>query len=104
MISNEKNYNNCIVNNGYYRLKTNINYYLVGNKIDKYFVQYYINTVLCLKFSYAEPEIATYELELIDHEVNMVCLSSEQSIIIDKDDYHIINNKDELVEEKVFNI
>ena len=56
-------------------------------------MQYYINTVLCLKFSYAEPEITTYELELIDHEVNMVCLSSEQSIIIDKDDYHIINNK-----------
>jgi len=75
-------------------LKTDeINYYLVGNKIDKYFVQYYINTVLCLKFSYAEPEITTYELELIDHEVNMVYLSSEQSIIIDKDNYHIINNK-----------
>jgi len=75
-------------------LKTDeINYYLVGNKIDKYFVQYYINTVLCLNFSYAEPEITTYELELIDHEVNVVYLTSEQSIIIDKDEYHIINNK-----------
>jgi hypothetical protein len=82
-------------------LKTDdFNYYLVGNKIDKRFIQYYINTVLSLKFSYAEPEIRTYELELMDHEVNIVYLSSEQSIIIDKDGYHIINNKEDESKEK----
>ena len=82
-------------------LKTDdVNYYLVGNKIDKNFVKYYINTVLCLKFSYAEPEIKTYELELMDHEVNIVYLTSEQSIIIDKDGYHIINNENNEIEDK----
>jgi hypothetical protein len=72
-------------------LKTDeFNYYLVGNKIDKHFIQYYINTVLCLKFSYVESEITTYVLELMDHQVNMVHLSYEQSIIIEKDGYRII--------------
>ena len=76
-------------------LKTDeFNYYLVGNKIDKHFVQYYINTVLNLKFSYAESEIITYNLELMDHEVKMISLNVEQSIIIDKDGYRIINNGD----------
>jgi hypothetical protein len=74
-------------------LKTDdINYYLVGNKIDKYFVQYYINSVLSSKFSYVEPE---YQLELIDHEVNIIYLNSEQSIIIEKDGYHILNNEED---------
>lgn len=75
-------------------LKTNeFNYYLVGNIIDKNFVQYYINTVLNLNFSYTENELTTYQLELMDHNVNMVFLNHEQSIFIDKDGYYIINNK-----------
>lgn len=84
-------------------LKTDeFNYYLVGNKIDRRFVQYYINAVLDLKFSYTDPEITTYELELIDHEVNIIYLSYNQSIMIDKDGYHIIENIDEtIVENKV---
>lgn len=78
-------------------LKTDdFNYYLVGNKIDKYFVQYYINIVLGLKFSYIESEIMTYQLELIDHEVNIINLSSEQYIIIEKDGYRIIKEKEDL--------
>jgi len=76
-------------------LKTDeFNYYLVGNVIDKHFVQYYINTVLNIKFSYTESEIMTYNLELMDHNVNMISLNFEQSIIIDKDGYRIINNGD----------
>jgi hypothetical protein len=55
-------------------------------------VQYYINTVLNLNFSYTENELTTYQLELMDHEVNMIYLNHEQSIVIDKDGYYIINN------------
>jgi hypothetical protein len=74
-------------------LKTDdFNYYLVGNIINKNFVQYYINTVLNLNFSYTENELTTYQLELMDHEVNMIYLNHEQSIVIDKDGYYIINN------------
>ena len=90
------NYNSVRYN---INLKTNdFNYYLVGNVIDKYFVQYYINTVLGLKFSYTDPEITTYQLELLDNNVNMVYLNYDQSIFIDKDRYHIIN-KDESEEK-----
>jgi hypothetical protein len=87
------NYNGMLYN---INLKTDdLNYYLVGNKIDKHFVQYYINTVLGLKFSYAKSEMKTYQLELVDHNVNIINLNSEQSIVIDKNDYRIINNEDD---------
>ena len=91
------NYNGMLYN---INLKTDeFNYYLVGNVIDKYFIQYYINTVLGLKFSYTESEILTYQLELMDHEVNMIYLNSEQYIIIDKNNYSIINNVKVLEED-----
>jgi len=84
------NYNDMRYN---INLKTDeFNYYLVGNVIDKHFVQYYINTILNLKFSYFEPEILTYQLELMDHEVKMISLDDKQSIIIEKDGYRIVNN------------
>jgi hypothetical protein len=83
-------------------LKTDeFNYYLVGNIIDKYFVQYYINTVLNLNFSYKELEIKTYQLELVDHNVNIINLNFEQSIIIEKDGYRIVNNLQDVVEVEV---
>jgi len=81
------NYNDMRYN---INLKTDeFNYYLVGNVIDKDFIQYYINTVLNLKFSYVESEILSYQLELIDNDVKMLCLNAEQSIIIEKDGYKI---------------
>jgi hypothetical protein len=33
-----------------------------------------------------------YELELMDHNVSMVCLNEKQSIIIEKDDYKIVDS------------
>jgi hypothetical protein len=93
------NYNDMLYN---INLKTDeFNYYLVGNIIDKYFVQYYINTVLNLNFSYKELEIKTYQLELVDHNVNIINLNFEQSIIIEKDGYRIVNNLQDVVEDKV---
>ena len=75
-------------------LKTNdFNYYVVGNIIDKSFVQYYINTVLNLSFSYLETKMATYQLELMDNDVIMTSLTGEQSIIIEKQGYRICNTE-----------
>jgi hypothetical protein len=70
----------------------NFNYYLVGNAIDKRFVQYYINTVLNVKFSYLDSKMSTYQLELMDHDVKMVSLNADQSIIIEKNGYHILSS------------
>jgi hypothetical protein len=83
------NYNDMRYN---INLKTNdFNYYVVGNIIDKSFVQYYINTVLNLSFSYLESKMATYQLELMDNDVVMTSLTGEQSIIIEKQGYRICN-------------
>jgi len=85
------NYNDMRYN---INLKTNdFNYYVVGNIIDKRFVQYYINTVLNLSFSYLETKMATYQLELMDHDVIMTSLTGEQSIIIEKQGYRICNTE-----------
>lgn len=70
----------------------NFNYYLVGNAIDKHFVQYYINTVLNVKFSYLDSKMFTYQLELMDHDVEMVSLNADQSIIIEKNGYYILSS------------
>ena len=92
-------------------LKTEeFNYYLVGNIIDKQFVQYYINNILKLNFCYKDEELSSsYQLELMDHEVNMIILNAKQSIFIEKDSYRIDNDVDndatlivaDVVKEKV---
>jgi hypothetical protein len=86
------NYNDIRYN---INLKTEaFNYYLVGNIIDKQFVQYYINNILKLPFNYEKEDMLSYQLELMDHEVNMISLNACQSIIIEKDNYHILNETD----------
>ena len=71
-------------------LKTEeFNYYLVGNIINKQFIQYYINNILNLPFYYTK-ETSSYKLELMDQEVNIINLNADQSIIIEKDNYRII--------------
>jgi hypothetical protein len=97
------NYNDVRYN---INLKTEeFNYYLVGNIIDKQFVQYYINNILKLNFCYKEEDLLTYQLELMDHEVNIIILNACQYILIEKDSYQILNdaeNSDTLiVKEKV---
>jgi hypothetical protein len=75
-------------------LKTDkYNYYLVGNIINKLFLQYYINTVLNNK-NFTIDDKKSYRLELMDHEVNMIYLDIEDFIIIEKNGY-CINNKKE---------
>lgn len=82
-------------------LKTDkYNYYLVGNVINKLFLQYYINTVLN-NINFVIDDEKSYSLELMDHEVNMVNLDITQSIIIEKNGYHInsIKVEDNKVED-----
>ena len=89
------NYNDVRYN---INLKTEtFNYYLVGNIIDKQFVQYYINNILKLPFNYEKEDMSSYQLELMDHEVNMTILNACQYILIEKDSYQILNDKDDLI-------
>jgi hypothetical protein len=75
-------------------LKTDkYNYYLVGNVINKFFLQYYINTVLNNN-NFTIDDKKSYSLELMDHEVNMIYLDIEDSIIIEKNSYHINKGKE----------
>jgi hypothetical protein len=69
-------------------LKTDkYNYYLVGNVINKLFLQYYINVILNINFVIDDEK--SYSLELMDHEVNIIYLDITQSIVIEKNSYHI---------------
>ena len=93
------NYNNERYN---INLKTKeFNYYLVENIINKQFVQYYINNILKLPFYYTKENMASYQLELMDHEVNMISLNENQSIIIENNGYKIINDNQEEIEDVV---
>jgi hypothetical protein len=81
------NYNDVRYN---INLKTDdFNFYVVGNEINKNFIQYYINHILKVSFMYKEENMASYCLELMDQDVNMLNLNATQSIIIDKKGYHI---------------
>jgi hypothetical protein len=74
-------------------LKTDTyNYYLVGNIINKLFLQYYINVILNINFVIDDEKL--YSLELMDHEVNMISLNACQSIVIEKNKYNIVNEND----------
>jgi hypothetical protein len=94
------NYNNERYN---INLKTKeFNYYLVGNIINKQFVQYYINNILKIPFYYTDKQIISYQLELMDHEVNMISLNADQFIIIEINGYRIENSSlsEEITEEE----
>lgn len=70
-------------------LKTDkYNYYLIGNVINKLFLQYYINVILN-NINFVIDNETLYSLELMDHEVNMIYLDINQSIIIEKNGYRI---------------
>jgi hypothetical protein len=65
---------------------------LVGNVINKHFLQYYINVVLN-NTNFVIDDEKLYSLELMDQEVNIFYLDINQSIIIEKNGYHINNQK-----------
>jgi hypothetical protein len=66
------------------------NNYIIGNVFNNAFFKYYLTNVLNIIIDNSKPFL--YELELMDHNVSMVCLNEKQSIIIEKDDYKIVDN------------
>lgn len=80
-------------------LKTDTyNYYLVGNVINRLFLQYYINVILN-NINFVIDDEKSYSLELMDHEVNMIYLDITQSIVIEKNGYRINTIKLEDIKE-----
>ena len=75
------------------------NYYVVGNKLDIKFFNYYLRNVLNVKIDNDTP--FEYKLELMDHNVNMVYVNEKESIVIEKDGYKIINGTEISEEAKV---
>ena len=68
------------------KLKTpDYNYYVVNNKINKAFVQYYANVVLKENIL---PEI-TYSMVIMDHNVNIVELNEKKELVFTKTSYTI---------------
>ena len=68
----------------------NNNNYIIGNVLNSAFYKDYLTNVLNISIDNNKPFL--YELELMDHNVSMVCLNEKQSIIIEKDDYKIVDN------------
>ena len=74
-------------------LKTpDYNFYVIGNKIDKSFLQYYLVNILCIPFlSELESEAKNFEyiLEVMDNDVNYIYLNETQYISLEKDKYSL---------------
>jgi hypothetical protein len=70
---------NIELNNSYY------NYYVVNNVFDKSFFKYYIVNISQLHL----PDMFSYNIELIDNNINMHVLDDTYSITMYKDDYGI---------------
>jgi hypothetical protein len=73
----------------------NHNFYVVNNKIDEVFLKYYLTNILKLDVNINAN--FQYELQLLDHEVNISLLNNEHAIIIEKNGYSI---KDKCKTEK----
>ena len=83
-------------------LKTDeFNFYLVGNIINKSFIQYYLTNILHNDVIInVEDNTGSYTLELMDHEVNVLLLNDNQYIIIEENGYCIgeyLNNSNTMV-------
>jgi hypothetical protein len=82
---NEETINIDILNKKY-------NYYIVNNKIDKKFIFYYLYYI-CKYYKISKFEDFSYQLVLIDSNVNMHKLNEHEEIIIDKNSYYVFNTK-----------
>jgi hypothetical protein len=64
-----------------------VNYYIVGNSLNQNFFKYYLITVLKADIN---KDNFDYKVSIIDHDVNFITLLPCQSIIIEENDYHIV--------------
>jgi len=67
----------------------NYNYYVVNNRIDKYFLLYYVRNILLDK-SVISVDNFQYKLTLYDEKANIKELDNNDVIVIQKDSYEII--------------
>jgi len=84
------------------QLKTpEYNFYIVDNVIGKTFFNYYLVNIIKVVNSSLDSNFK-YNLEIMDHNVNMFTLNENQSIIFKKDSYDILqsNTTREIVIEK----
>jgi len=69
-------------------LKTDkYDFYVVGNKIDKTFINHYLKNII-----HIDIDIANYCLEVIDNNVNMFTLTNDKFIILENNNYTIKKN------------
>lgn len=66
------------------------NYYIVNNKIDKNFIKYYWNHII----NNSDDKLDEYMLTLCDQDVNIKMLEQSDVIIIYKDSYEIVKEKE----------
>ena len=67
------------------------NFYIVNNILDKHFFTYYLKYILNLDNL---EENITYKIELLDQDVNVLLLTDKDKIVLNKQDYTIVNNED----------
>lgn len=65
---------------------TNYNFYAIG-VLDKMFFYYYLTNIL---YVHAPLDTFTYELEIIDNEVNIQIINETKSIVLNEDGYLIV--------------
>lgn len=71
--------------------ETNYNFYVVGNVLDKTFFHYYLRIILNTNSSLlSDVKSFTYELEIIDNDVNIQIINETKSIVLNEDGYLIV--------------
>ncbi len=66
--------------------ESNYNFYTVG-VLDRLFFHYYLTNILYVN---APVENFTYELEIIDNDVNIQIINETKSIVLNEDEYQIV--------------
>jgi hypothetical protein len=65
------------------------NFYVIGNRIDKSFLQYYLTNILQIDVAEEETNFE-YFLEIMDNDVNFVFLNEKQYILFKEDKYLLL--------------
>ena len=77
----------------------NHNYYIVGNVLDKDFFKHYLSDILKVSID----EFDEYTLSLMDHNVSMLSLNQNQTIVIEKNGYKVLTSDTRPIKEKEVN-
>lgn len=76
-------------------LKPNVkNYYVANNCLDELFFKYYLKNIIGEEI---DDSSFGYDVQIIDNDVNLICLNNNNSLILNESDYKLI--KQDLCEE-----